>query len=73
MKKIRAYHWCCILLLVAGLTFWGCGKKEAEPLKIGGIFDITGPTSGVGKDYAQAAKDAERYINENGGINGRKI
>ncbi len=73
MKKIRTYHWCCILLLIAGLTFWGCGKKEAEPLKIGGIFDITGPTSGVGKDYAQAAKDAEQYINENGGVNGRKI
>lgn len=73
MKKIKTYHWYCILLIVAGLTFWGCAKKEAEPLKIGGIFDITGPTSAVGKDYAQAAKDAERYINENGGINGRKI
>jgi branched-chain amino acid transport system substrate-binding protein len=58
---------------VAGLAFWGCGKKEAEPIRVGGIFDITGPTSAVGKDYAQAAKDAERYINENGGVNGRKI
>jgi branched-chain amino acid transport system substrate-binding protein len=73
MKRIKTYHWFCILLLVAGLTFWGCAKKEAEPIKIGGIFDITGPTSAVGKDYAQACKDAERYINENGGINGRKI
>jgi branched-chain amino acid transport system substrate-binding protein len=73
MKRIKTYHWLCILLLVAGLTLWGCAKKEAEPIKIGGIFDITGPTSAVGKDYAQACKDAERYINENGGINGRKI
>ena len=73
MKKIKSYHWFCILLLVAGLAFWGCAKKEGEPIKIGGIFDITGPTSAVGKDYAQAAKDAERYINENGGVNGRKI
>lgn len=73
MKKITSYHWCCVLLLVAGLVFWGCAKKEAEPIKIGGIFDITGPTSAVGKDYAQAAKDAERYINENGGVNGRKV
>ena len=45
MKRIKTYHWFCILLLVAGLTFWGCAKKEAEPIKIGGIFDITGPTS----------------------------
>ena len=73
MKRIKTYYWFCTLLLVAGLTFWGCAKKEAEPIKIGGIFDITGPTSAVGKDYAQAAKDAERYINENGGVNGRKI
>jgi branched-chain amino acid transport system substrate-binding protein len=73
MKNIKIYHWACVFLLVTGLVFWGCGKKEAEPIKIGGIFDITGPTSGVGKDYAQAAKDAERYINENGGVNGRKI
>ena len=73
MERTKTYQLCCILLLVAGLAFWGCGKKEAESIKIGGIFDITGPTSAVGKDYAQAAKDAERYINENGGVNGRKV
>ena len=73
MQRMKIFQWACVVLLVTGLVFWGCGKKEAEPLKIGGIFDITGATSGVGKDYAQGAKDAERYINENGGINGRKI
>ncbi len=73
MKKNNMYHVYLVLLLVAVLAFWGCGKKEAEPIKIGGIFDITGATSGVGKDYAQACKDAELYINENGGVNGRKI
>jgi branched-chain amino acid transport system substrate-binding protein len=73
MKKTKIFQWACVVLLVTGLVSWGCAKKEAEPLKIGGIFDITGPTSAVGKDYAQAAKDAERYINENGGVNGRKI
>ncbi len=73
MKNIRIYQWLYILLLIAGLTFLGCAKKEAEPIKIGGIFDITGPTAAEGKDYAQAAKDAARYINENGGVNGRKI
>ena len=73
MKKFKIYYWFVVLLVTAGLAFWGCAKKEAEPIKIGGIFDITGPTSAVGKDYAQACKDAERYINENGGVNGRKV
>ena len=39
----------------------------ADPIKIGGIFAITGPTSDVGADYAVAAKDAIAYINANGG------
>lgn len=58
-----------------GLAF-GCAKKKPAvkaPITVGGIFDITGPTSAVGKDYAQAAKDAERYINESGGIDGRTL
>ena len=73
MKKRGVYSWAIVALLVIGLAVWGCAKKEAAPIKIGGIFDITGATSGVGKDYAQACKDAEQYINEHGGVNGRKI
>ncbi|MFV1956753.1 MAG: ABC transporter substrate-binding protein [bacterium] len=54
----------------------GCAKapeKSAEPIKIGGLFDTSGPTSGVGKDYAQGAVDAAEYINANGGVKGRNI
>jgi branched-chain amino acid transport system substrate-binding protein len=64
------------LVVIAALGILGCAKKEeapVEPLKIGGIFDTTGPTSGVGKDYAVGAKDAADYINANGGVNGRMI
>ncbi|MBW1980914.1 MAG: ABC transporter substrate-binding protein [Deltaproteobacteria bacterium] len=72
--KIKQYVvWLAVIGLVVGFGLWGCAKKEAAPIKIGGIFDITGPTSAVGKDYAQACKDAEQYINEHGGVNGRKI
>jgi branched-chain amino acid transport system substrate-binding protein len=70
---MKTSKWFSILLLVTGLALWGCAKKEAEPIKIGGIFDMTGPTSAVCQDYVQAVKDAERYINEQGGVNGRKI
>jgi branched-chain amino acid transport system substrate-binding protein len=51
----------------------GGPATAADPIKIGGIFAITGPTSDVGADYAQAAKDATAYINANGGVNGRPI
>jgi len=66
-------------MLVIALGALGCAKKEEapkasqEPIVIGGIFDTTGPTAGVGKDYAQAALDAADYINANGGVNGRPV
>lgn len=68
-------------MLVIALGALGCAKKEEapkeeapkEPIVIGGIFDTTGPTSDVGKDYAVAAVDAAEYINANGGVNGRPI
>ena len=44
-----------------------------ESIAVGGIFDITGPTSQVGKEYAQGALAAARYINDQGGVNGTPI
>jgi len=55
------------------LVFCAGAATAADPIKIGGIFAITGPTSDVGADYAQSAKDAIGYINANGGVNGRPI
>ncbi len=57
----------------AVLVFGAGAAPAADPIKIGGIFAITGPTSDVGADYAQSAKDAVAYINANGGVNGRPI
>ena len=60
--------------LAATVLVFGAGAATAaDPIKIGGIFDITGATSDVGADYAVAAKDAIAYINANGGVNGRSI
>ncbi|MDI6631079.1 MAG: ABC transporter substrate-binding protein [Bacillota bacterium] len=72
----------CICLAVA-LAASGCGKKESpsepaagtskEPVRIGGIFDLTGPTGDVGMPYAEGAKAYIAYINSKGGVNGREV
>jgi branched-chain amino acid transport system substrate-binding protein len=45
----------------------------AKIIKLGGIMDTTGATSDVGKDYAVGMAEAWKYINEQGGVNGKKI
>lgn len=55
------------------LVFGAGAAVAADTIKIGGIFDTSGPTSDVGADYAVAAKDAAEYINSKGGVNGKKI
>lgn len=72
----------CVCLAVA-LAASGCGKKESpskpaagtskEPVRIGGIFDLTGPTGDVGMPYAEGAKAYIAYINSKGGVNGREV
>ena len=71
----------CVCLAVT-LVAAGCGKKEAptqavetpkEPVKIGGIFDLTGGTADVGVPYAEGAKAYFDYVNGKGGVNGRQV
>ena len=42
-------------------------------IKIGGIADMTGPVASVTSILGQATRNYTRYINDSGGINGRKI
>ncbi len=42
----------------------------AKDIKVGGIFDITGPTSAVGKDYAAGAVAGEKYWNKKNVLGG---
>jgi len=46
------------------------GTKD---IPVGGIFDLSGPTSALGKDYAQGVMDAVEYANRNGGVGGVHI
>ena len=56
--------------LVALSPSWASAQQE---IKVGGIFDLTGVTSDVGKPFAQGVQDAVQWVNDNGGINGKKI
>ncbi|HXM69666.1 MAG TPA: ABC transporter substrate-binding protein [Thermoanaerobaculia bacterium] len=49
------------------------GGAAAPEIKIGGIFDLTGITSDVGKSYAQGVRDAVEWTNAHGGINGKRL
>ena len=50
MKKLA---W--LAVLTAGLGLMLAPAVLAGEIKVGGIFDITGPTSDVGKDYGDGA------------------
>jgi len=71
----------CVMAL-AGMMLMGCGgeEKPAEiskaamaPIKVGGLTDMSGPTSSVGVPYSAGLRDGVKYVNEQGGINGRMI
>lgn len=49
------------------------GPAAAQEIKVGGIFDLTGITSDVGKPFAQGVRDGVAWLNQNGGVNGKKI
>src|SRR5438046_1612849 len=64
-----------VLSVVLGLLALGIGviPAVAQTIKIGNLVDLTGPTSDQGKDIAQGRTDAVQYINEKGGVNGKKL
>ncbi len=51
----------------------GTPAAHAQIIKLGNLVDLTGPTSDQGKDIAQGRNDAVQYINEKGGVNGKKL
>jgi branched-chain amino acid transport system substrate-binding protein len=60
--------------ILAGLVALGAvGFAHAQEIKVGGIFDLTGITSDVGKPFAQGVRDYVEFTNSTGGVNGKKI
>jgi branched-chain amino acid transport system substrate-binding protein len=63
-------------ILLVGLLALALGAPGADAqgvIKLGNLVDLTGPTSDQGKDIAQGRTDAVQYLNERGGVNGRKL
>jgi branched-chain amino acid transport system substrate-binding protein len=65
-------------LLVLVLITASCGGGDTDPdapetIKIGAIFDLTGPTADVGTDYAEGIRGYVEWLNEQGGIGGRPV
>jgi len=61
---------------LASLVLTCAFQVHAQPsgeIKVGGLFDLTGITSDVGKPFAQGVRDGVQWVNEQGGINGKRI
>ena len=57
------------VILIMGFS----SMAGAATIKIGALNDTTGATSDVGKDYALGIAEAIHYVNDAGGVNGKKI
>ncbi len=62
----------CMLAAVFALGP-GSAASAGDVVNIGVLSDLSGPTSAVGVPYAKGIKDAGRYLNEQGGVAGKKI
>ncbi len=62
---------------VAMLVCVACGSDGADAddnsIRVGAIFDLTGPTADVGTDYGDGVRAFADWINGQGGIEGRPI
>jgi branched-chain amino acid transport system substrate-binding protein len=79
-RKVAVFA-CVALLLAAG----GCGSNKKtdsgakgatatkEPVKMGGIFDLSGATKDVGTPYSEGIRDYVDYRNKEGGVEGHQI
>ncbi len=62
-----------LLLMTVALVAGFSPTAGAAIVKVGALNDMTGATSDVGKDYALGIAEAIRYVNDNGGVNGKQI
>ncbi|MBI4790178.1 MAG: ABC transporter substrate-binding protein [Chloroflexi bacterium] len=79
MKKQRFTLFAALALLSVIVIACAAPAAPAQPaatageIVIGSLNDLTGPTSDVGKDYALGIQEAVRWVNENGGVNGKQV
>lgn len=62
-----------LIILVLVLGAFNIYAQDGEPIVVGAIFDLAGPTGDVGTPYSAGVLAYVDWRNENGGINGRPI
>jgi branched-chain amino acid transport system substrate-binding protein len=60
---------CCLLLMLVSTTT----AMATSPIRIGGLFSVSGPASFLGDPEKNTLEMLVRDINSKGGVNGRKI
>ena len=55
------------------LVMSGCGKKEADVIKIGVAGPMTGDQSKMGQDFKNGVELAVEQVNAKGGVLGKKV
>lgn len=74
MTRKTTYALFAVFVLAAMvLAACGGGGGKADTIKVGAIFDLTGPTSDVGTPYGNGVKGYVEWRNANGGIDGKQI
>jgi branched-chain amino acid transport system substrate-binding protein len=77
MGCVKWWRWPVVvalaLLLVFGGAAWAEEGVSKDEIKIGGIVDLSGPIAFMGKGVSDGAKLYFKYLNDKGGIYGRKI
>src|SRR5919204_4086974 len=61
-----------IILSLAPLLMSVAGAARAQ-IAVGHLTDFTGATADVGVPYGQGVTDALAYVNQKGGVNGKKL
>ncbi len=75
----RTFKTLVFTLLIASMLLAACGgggggETDANaPIKVGAIFDLTGPTGDVGTPYGEGIKGYVEWLNANGGVEGHPI
>jgi branched-chain amino acid transport system substrate-binding protein len=73
MNQENVWSKLIILVFALALIIGFSVSAGAAQVKVGALNDVTGATSDVGKDYALGISDAIHYVNDQGGVNGKKI
>ena len=73
-RTARSTRLLTVALLASAAACGDGGDGAADnTIKVGAIFDLTGPTADVGTDYADGMRGYADWVNMQGGIEGRPI